>query len=81
MEQTKTKKIYQVRIDAVDDIEKFRKDTGDKSEHIELIPDDLMLLYIKKAVKRSDEMRMKGVYISNSEIIIPILDENEKKVW
>ena len=75
----KTKRIYHVRIDVVDDIEKFMEETGDKSNDITFIPDNIMLIHIEKAIKRFGKMEVKGVYITNSEVRIPILNDEEKE--
>lgn len=75
----KTKRIYHVEIDVVDDIEKFIEETGEKSNDITFLPNNIMLIHIEKAIKRFGKMEVKGIYITNSEIRIPILNEKEKE--
>ena len=69
------KKVYHVELDVVDDVEKFAEEAGDKSEDIEVIPDDIMLLHIKKAVDRFVKMELKGVYVTNVKVSIPLYGE------
>ena len=76
----KTKKIYHVSIDIVDDTEKFAEEIGwgDKSSHLDFVPDHVMLSIIKKAIERFGNISSPGVYITNSEIRFLIPDEEER---
>lgn len=64
----KKKKVYHVELDVVDDVEKFREETGDKSDDLELVPEDVILRRIKEAVTRFGEMELKGVYVTNASV-------------
>ena len=74
----KTKRIYHVEIDVVDDTEKFAEETGDKSSELDFVPDHVMLLIIKKAIERFGNIPSPGVHITNSEIRFPIPDREER---
>lgn len=71
----KTKRIYHVEIDIVDDTEKFAEETGNKSSVLDFVPDHVMLLIIKKAIKRFGDITTPGIYMTDSEIRFPIPNE------
>ena len=73
----KTKRIYHVTLDVIDDIKKVSEENdGDDSD---FLPDDWMLENIKRAIKRfrKIEKELDGVYIANAKISIPYVDEKE----
>ena len=70
------KKVYHVELDVVDEVEKFIEETGDKSKDIEVLPEDIMLVHIKRAISRFGEIGMtKGLYMANVRITVPLYSE------
>ena len=53
-------------------MEKFIEETGDKSKDIEVLPDDIMLVHIKKAIKRFGKMKLAGVSLENVKVTVPL---------
>ena len=77
--EKKTKRIYHIEIDVVDDIEKFRDETGIKDNDIDFVPNYRLSVIIKNAIQRFSEIPTPGIYVTNSEIRIAVL--NEEDVW
>ena len=60
----------------VDSVEKFKEETRDKSEDIDVIPVYGMLGIITQAMEKIDEMRP-GVYVTNVKVTVPVYGEEE----
>lgn len=66
------KKTYHVKLDVIDDTDKFTEESGDKRNDIENIPLDEILIHIQKAIKRFGKMELYGVHIANIEVVVPL---------
>lgn len=75
---TKTKRFYHIEIDVVDDIEKFREETGIKDDDIGFIPDYRLSVIIKNAIERFSNIPIPGIHVTNSEIRITVLNEEDE---
>ena len=73
----KTKRIYYVEIAVVDDIEKFKEETGNKDDGTDFIPEHVMIPTIKKAIKRFGNISLPGVDVVDAEIEFSIFDAKE----
>ena len=73
----KRRRVYHVELDVVDDVEKFKEESGDKSEDIEVLPTAVMIGRIEQAVTRFSKLRSQGVYVTNVEVTMPIYGEEE----
>ena len=69
----KKKRVYHVELDVVDDVEKFKEESGDKGEDIEVLPTAVMIGRIEQAVTRFSKLRSQGVYVTNVEVTMPII--------
>jgi len=59
---------YKISMVIVDDTKKFKEEAHDMSEDLEVIPEDIMLVHIKKAVNRFSNFELFGVYVKDVKL-------------